>query len=357
MRTLPTGIDSGVLAPVVPEAVPWGAGQAFPPADRSLLPSAVRGLRDRAVSRLPSSDPAAEAHTSTGLASWQLGSLVLSHGAQPALASPSGGALLLIPDGQSLSLRREKLPQIPPPPVDVLYLPAGETEVRVGAFTGWRLGLKLETLSLLAAELSEHRLSPARFHRHLNQAQPLQLRSGHQQGLCAALVQLLQMGTSASLRQQGQLELLALDQLILRLVVLLLCGDQIRAAQQPSGKEPGHRIRVFEELLAWIESHLDEPIQLQDLVRQSGYSQRSLRNFFHERFGCGPAQWIRRQRLRIARERLLNPQPEDTVGAIAAAVGYGHPSQFSRDFQKTFGSRPSALLREGRRSCRLACSP
>ena len=84
-------------------------------------------------------------------------------------------------------------------------------------------------------------------------------------------------------------------------------------------------------------------------MQQSGYSQRSLRNFFRERFDCGPVQWIRSQRLRLARERLLNPQPQDTVGTIAAAMGYEHPSQFSRDFQQCFGCRPSMLLREGRR--------
>jgi AraC-like DNA-binding protein len=309
------------------------------------------------VSLPVTSDPAAETRRTADPHSWRLGSLVLSHGAQAALAPPSQGALLLIPVGQSLCLRRQSLPQILPPPVDLLYLPAGETDLRVGAFTGWRLGLNLEELSLVAAELSEYRLSPARFHRHLKQAQPLELSSDHRKGLCTALVQLLQIGTSAALRRQGQLELLELDQLILRLVVLLLCGDQIHAAQQDSGMDPAHRNRVFEELLAWIQSHLNEPIHLQDLVRQSGYSQRSLRNFFQERFGCGPALWIRRQRLQIARARLLSPQPDDTVGAIAAELGYGHPSQFSRDFQQAFGSRPSSLLREGRRSCGLTCSP
>lgn len=309
------------------------------------------------VSLPVSFDAAAEGRPSASLRSWHLGSLMFSHGVQPALAAPCQGALLLIPVGQTLSLRRENLTKILQPPVGLLYLPSGATDLRVGTFAGWRLGLHLEQLSLIAAELSEYRCSPARFHRRLKQAQPLELRSGHQQGLLTALLQLLQMGTSSALRGQGQLELLELDQLILRLVVLLLCGDQIHAAQQHSAMEPGHRNHVFEELLAWIQSHLDEPIHLRDLERQSGYSQRSLRNFFHERFGCGPAAWIRRQRLRVARERLLNPQPEDTVGAIASALGYGHPSQFSRDFQQTFGSRPSALLREGRRSCGLACSP
>lgn len=285
------------------------------------------------------------------LNSWQLGDLMISWGAQPACAAPSQGALLLIPVGQSLSLRQESLPRILHPPVDLLYLPAGETGLRATGFEGWRLELDVQQLCLQAAELAEHRLSPTRFRRHLQQGQPLQLRVSREQGLRAALLQLLQLGASTPLRQQGPLELLELDRMILRLVVLLLCGDLLHTAQQQAGLEPGHRSRVFDDLLAWIEAHLDQPIQLQDLERQSGYSQRSLRNFFRERFDCGPVQWIRNQRLALARERLLNPQPQDTVGAIASALGYDHASQFSRHFQQAFGSRPSELLREGRR-CR-----
>lgn len=261
---------------------------------------------------------------------------------------------MLIPVGQPLSLRQQNLPRILHPPADLLYLPAEEAGLSAAAFEGWRLTLDVEQLCLLAAELSEHRLSPARFRRRLKRAQPLQLRLSPERELGAALLQLLQMGASQALRQQGYLEMLGLDRMIQRLVLLLLCGDLIQTARQRCNLEPGDRNRIFEDLLSWIQAHLGQPIQIQDLVKESGYSQRSLRNFFHERFGCGPVHWIRRQRLQIARERLLNPQPQDSVRAIAASLGFDHPSHFSRDFQQAFGSRPSTLLREGRRSHGLA---
>lgn len=291
------------------------------------------------------------ARSSAQQGAWQLGSLKISRGAQPPCAAPGQGALLLIPHGHGLCLRQEHLPRIPQPPADLVYLPAGEVELRVAAFEGWRVELDVEQLCLLAAELADHRLSPARFRRHLKQARPLELRSSPLRDLGAALQQLLELSAAPALRQQGQLELLELDRMIQRLVALVLCRDLIHAARQHSDHDPGHRNRVFDDLLEWIQAHLHQPIQLQDLEQQSGYSQRSLRNFFRERFDCGPVQWIRSQRLQLARERLLSPQPRDTVGTIAAALGYDHPSQFSRDFQQTFGCRPSALLREGRR-CR-----
>ena len=110
---------------------------------------------------------------------------------------------------------------------------------------------------------------------------------------------------------------------------------------------------ILDELVAWIQANLHRPIQLRDLVEQSGYSQRSLRNFFQERFGCGPIHWIRSRRLDAARARLLNPEPQDSVSSIAACFGYAHLSQFSRDFQTAFQARPSDLLREGHRA--LSC--
>ena len=42
------------------------------------------------------------------------------------------------------------------------------------------------------------------------------------------------------------------------------------------------KARIIDDLITWIRANLDHPIQLQDLEARSGYSQRSLRNAFHE---------------------------------------------------------------------------
>ena len=148
---------------------------------------------------------------------------------------------------------------------------------------------------------------------------------------------------------QRHLALTGLDQVIQRTVLLLLCGDLILQARRDDEAPVGSKARIIDDLITWIRANLDHPIQLQDLEARSGYSQRSLRNAFHERFGCGPVHWIRSQRLEAARVRLLDPGPGDSVSQVAAACGYRHLSQFSRDFQLAFGVRPSALMRESRR--------
>jgi len=59
-------------------------------------------------------------------------------------------------------------------------------------------------------------------------------------------------------------------------------------------------------------------------------------------------QFVRRQRLEWAMERLTAPQPGDTVLRIARDCGYRHSSNFSVDFQRQFGHKPSEVLRFSR---------
>ena len=163
------------------------------------------------------------------------------------------------------------------------------------------------------------------------------------------------VGASTTAGRQ-QLERAGLDQCILRLLVLLLCSEPLETPPPAAPLARHGRDEVFDDLLVWILANLHRPIRLEDLARQSCYSARSLCNFFHERFQCGPVQWIRRQRLLAARQRLLQPVAGDTVSKVATEFGYSNLAQFSRDFQRQFQINPSQLLREGLRN-RHAAAP
>lgn len=280
---------------------------------------------------------------------WSLGAIRLSHGALGRRTAPRHGAELLIPIGQPLTLHHTNLQRILRPCQDLLYLPSHGQGLHTSTLHGWQLQLDCERIAQLAAELADHRLSPARFRRRLQTVIPVQPRQSPQRELAEALRQLLQLSCCEPLHQEQQLERVGLDRAILRLIALMLCGDLIQSARQRPGTQRGSKTQIFDQLLSWIDANLERTLQLSDLVEQSGYSQRSLRNFFQERFGCGPVHWIRSRRLLHARERLLSPKQGDTVSAIAASVGYPHLSQFSRDFQKAYNVRPSDLLREGLR--------
>jgi AraC-like DNA-binding protein len=257
---------------------------------------------------------------------------------------------LLLPVGQSLSLRQGNLERILRPPLDLLLLPAGSQTMQTSAFHGWRLTLDAERLARLAAELSAHRLSPGRCRRRLLHPRALQPQRSTERELATSLRELLRFCETTPRPSQQHLALAGLDRVIQHTVLQLLCGDLIQQALRDADAPIGTKARIIDDLIAWIQANLERPIQLQDLAARSGYSERSLRNAFHERFGCGPVHWIRSQRLEAARQRLLEPGPGETVSQVATACGYRHLSQFSRDFQLAYGLRPSAVMRESRRS-------
>lgn len=61
--------------------------------------------------------------------------------------------------------------------------------------------------------------------------------------------------------------------------------------------------------------------------------------------GLPPQQYIRRFRLQIARQFLENGTYR-TAKAAAIAVGYTNPSYFISQFEKEFGCKPLAILRQ-----------
>lgn len=141
---------------------------------------------------------------------------------------------------------------------------------------------------------------------------------------------------------------LALDDLVYRTAALILCPELDRALYSEVVRDVDGKQRQLNELLEWMRANLHRRITLTELCQRSAYSARALQEAFKGRFGCGPIQWIRRQRLEAARALLLHPEPEDSVQTIAERMGYSRLSTFSRDFKEYFGVTPSELLRQGR---------
>lgn len=143
-------------------------------------------------------------------------------------------------------------------------------------------------------------------------------------------------------------EALLPTQTLLRLLAALVFPDLRDGRNAPTGAGKGQRSdHPLDPLLTFILNHLEEPLSLSTLERVSNYSRRTLQYAFHEHCGCSPMQWIRQQRLARAHQRLLHPQPGDTVTAISAACGYRSLSRFNVDYKRAYGAKPSAVLRLG----------
>ena len=144
--------------------------------------------------------------------------------------------------------------------------------------------------------------------------------------------------------------MLCLDDLILRSVALLLLpvlGRRRVGSVQPHS--PSHNCNEAVTLvMEWMLANLHRPISLSEIEEIASYGRRALQVGFKARVGCGPMQWLRRQRLDKAWNALQNPGPDCTVTLVAHACGYLNLAGFSRDFRERFGVGAREVLVEGR---------
>ena len=144
---------------------------------------------------------------------------------------------------------------------------------------------------------------------------------------------------------------LGLDEQFYRLLALSLletCGglDQVKRRWEVSRDDWRHPL---DELVDYIRAHAHEGLTLTDLEERSHYSARHLQNLFKQKFDCTPMQFVRRQRLSAAMEKLQAAADGATVMSIGRECGYRFGSNFTADFYREFGVNPSAILRASQR--------
>jgi AraC-like DNA-binding protein/quercetin dioxygenase-like cupin family protein len=92
-------------------------------------------------------------------------------------------------------------------------------------------------------------------------------------------------------------------------------------------------------VLAFLEEHSDEPLTLDMLAQQLRVTPQHTCYLFQRTLGMRPFEYIKRVRLRKAKELLLQER-ELEVQEIAERVGYGHASYFIRLFKQQEGMTP-----------------
>jgi transcriptional regulator GlxA family with amidase domain len=103
--------------------------------------------------------------------------------------------------------------------------------------------------------------------------------------------------------------------------------------------------------LDWARAHLELPLTVEDLARQSLMSPRTFARRFRETTGTTPLHWLCVERVRRARELLENT--DDTVDRIADMCGFGSAqilrTHFTRvsqvtphEFRRTFRTHTAA---------------
>lgn len=102
---------------------------------------------------------------------------------------------------------------------------------------------------------------------------------------------------------------------------------------------PETHLSRIRDAATWIRRHHAKPMRIDDLAARVGMSVTSFHRHFKAVTYMSPVRYRTEIRLREARRLLL--LGEEGVGQIGFSVGYDSPSQFSRDYRRTFGRAPT----------------
>jgi AraC family transcriptional regulator len=93
------------------------------------------------------------------------------------------------------------------------------------------------------------------------------------------------------------------------------------------------------EVLSFVEAHISEPIQLDDLARVAKLSRYHFSRAFQNAIGESPLAFVRRRRLETAKQMLKST--EDPLSLVAQRCGFLCQSHFSANFRKFTGRTPT----------------
>lgn len=124
---------------------------------------------------------------------------------------------------------------------------------------------------------------------------------------------------------------LAMDELIARLLQQQSRDLLLGAVKQA----PDHN--GLYQAVHYLETHLDEPLDVEKLCKLSCMSRSRFFNQFKKSFATTPQQWLQARRLTEAKAKL---KAGIQITAISFALGFKHPSQFSRAFKQAFNITP-----------------
>ncbi|WP_417247869.1 AraC family transcriptional regulator [Celeribacter sp.] len=101
-------------------------------------------------------------------------------------------------------------------------------------------------------------------------------------------------------------------------------------------------VRMAEDYI--VANAADAPT-LAEIAAALDISVRNLSMNFKKYRGCTPGQFLRMQRLKVAREELCLGGDGKTVSQIAASLGYIHMGEFAKAYRELFGELPSDTLK------------
>jgi len=130
------------------------------------------------------------------------------------------------------------------------------------------------------------------------------------------------------------------------IVYRLLVGDQGARLRQMASA--GSQSQQIARAIDWLKSHFTEPLRIEDLATYVNMSASTFHHHFRALTAMSPLQYHKWLRLNEARRLMLTDRLDATSAAFQ--VGYESPSQFSREYSRSFGAPPLRDITNLRRS-------
>jgi len=95
---------------------------------------------------------------------------------------------------------------------------------------------------------------------------------------------------------------------------------------------------IVDVIVDWIDEHLDEGLNIEDVAVRAGYSRWHLQRAFKEKKGITLASFIRHRRLDQAAQCLVTSSK--SIMTISMDLGFSSQQCFQRVFKKHFNITP-----------------
>jgi AraC-like DNA-binding protein len=96
---------------------------------------------------------------------------------------------------------------------------------------------------------------------------------------------------------------------------------------------------------AFIESHLQEEIDLGDIAAATGVCARLLQKAFSQHCGCSPMRFVTHTRLERIRQVLETATSDLKIVDVMMNYGFTQGGKFANEYQQLFGEKPSETLK------------
>jgi AraC-like DNA-binding protein len=125
--------------------------------------------------------------------------------------------------------------------------------------------------------------------------------------------------------------------LVYELLFRMMCGENAAALYALAMKNTN--LAKIEKALKLIHAHYNSAMNVDSLADLVNMSPSAFHRVFNDVTASSPIQYIKKIRLNKARELLMEQRVR--VSEAAIHVGYESAAQFSREFKRYFGNRPS----------------